>query len=73
LDQVSEIHDPETFVEASGYPDWDTIMNEEYCSLMEKKIGILYLFLEEENLSDVNGCTQLSMRQMELFKDTQLS
>jgi hypothetical protein len=35
LAQVSETHDPETFAEASGHPDWDTSMNEEYCSLME--------------------------------------
>jgi hypothetical protein len=35
LAQVSETHDPETFVEASGHPDWDTTMNEEYHSLME--------------------------------------
>jgi hypothetical protein len=35
LAQVSETHDPETFVEASGHPDWDTTMNEEYRSLME--------------------------------------
>jgi hypothetical protein len=35
LAQVSETHDPETFAEASGHPDWDTIMNEEYRSLME--------------------------------------
>jgi hypothetical protein len=36
LAQVSETHDPKTFVEASGHPDWDTSMNEEYRSLMEK-------------------------------------
>jgi hypothetical protein len=36
LAQVSETHDPETFAEASGHPDWDTTMNEEYRSLMEK-------------------------------------
>jgi hypothetical protein len=35
LAQVSETHDPETFAEASGHPDWDTAMNEEYCSLMK--------------------------------------
>jgi hypothetical protein len=35
LAQVSETHDPETFAEASGHPDWDTTMNEEYLSLME--------------------------------------
>jgi hypothetical protein len=35
LAQVSENHDPETFVEASGHLDWDTTMNEEYRSLME--------------------------------------
>jgi hypothetical protein len=34
LDQVLETHDPETFVEASGHPNWDTTMNEEYLSLM---------------------------------------
>ena len=32
--QVSEIPDPETFAEASGHPDWDAAMNEEYRSLM---------------------------------------
>jgi hypothetical protein len=36
LAQVLETHDPETFAEASGHPDWDKPMNEEYCSLMEK-------------------------------------
>jgi hypothetical protein len=35
LAQVSETHDPETFAEALGHPDWDTTMNEEYRSLME--------------------------------------
>jgi hypothetical protein len=35
LAQVSETHDLETFAEALGHPDWDTIMNEEYRSLME--------------------------------------
>jgi hypothetical protein len=35
LAQVSETHDPETFAEASGHPDWDTTMNEEYRSLIE--------------------------------------
>jgi hypothetical protein len=35
LAQVSETHDPETFAEASGHPDWDTTMNEEYRSLMK--------------------------------------
>jgi hypothetical protein len=35
LAQVSETHDLETFAEALGHPDWDTTMNEEYCSLIE--------------------------------------
>jgi hypothetical protein len=35
LAQVLETRDLETFVEASGHPNWDTIMNEEYRSLME--------------------------------------
>jgi hypothetical protein len=34
LAQVSKTHDPETFAQASVHPDWDTSMNEEYCSLM---------------------------------------
>jgi hypothetical protein len=36
LDQVLETCDPETFAEALGHKYWDTIMNEEYRSLMEK-------------------------------------
>ena len=34
MDQVSENHDPETFIEASGNIDWDAAMDEEYHSLM---------------------------------------
>jgi hypothetical protein len=34
LAQVSETRDPKTFVEASGHPDWETTLNEEYRSLM---------------------------------------
>lgn len=33
LAQVPENLDPETFEEASGHPDWDEAMNEEYRSL----------------------------------------
>ena len=32
--QVSENHDPNFFPEASGNPDWDAAMDEEYRSLM---------------------------------------
>jgi hypothetical protein len=32
--QVSETRDLNTFAKASGHPDCDTTMNEEYCSLM---------------------------------------
>eukprot|EP00253_Pinus_taeda_P025053 PITA_25053 len=35
LDQASTNYDLDTFVEASGHPDWDTAMNEEYRSLLE--------------------------------------
>ena len=35
LAQVPENLDPETFEEASGHPDWDEAMNEEYHSLLE--------------------------------------
>eukprot|EP00253_Pinus_taeda_P018331 PITA_18331 len=34
LAQVSANYDPDTFAEASGHPDWDTAMNEEYFSLL---------------------------------------
>eukprot|EP00253_Pinus_taeda_P010782 PITA_10782 len=34
LAQASANYDPDTFVEASGHPDWDTTMNEEYRSLL---------------------------------------
>ena len=34
LAQVFENHDPENFAEASGNPDWDATMDEEYRSLM---------------------------------------
>ena len=67
--QVFENHDPETFAETSGNPDWDAAMDEEYRSLMANDIGILFLFQKEEKLSDVNGSTELSMHQMEVLKD----
>jgi hypothetical protein len=35
LAKVSETLDLKTFAEASGHPDWDISMNEEYHSLME--------------------------------------
>eukprot|EP00253_Pinus_taeda_P017626 PITA_17626 len=34
LAQVSANYDPDTFAEASGHPDWDAAMNEEYYSLL---------------------------------------
>ena len=34
LAHVSENHDPKIFVEASGNPDWNATMDEEYRSLM---------------------------------------
>jgi len=33
LAQTSTNYDPDTFTEASGHPNWDTALNEEYCSL----------------------------------------
>jgi len=35
-------------------------------------LGILYLFLKEENLSVVNVSTEISMHQMEVLKYTRL-
>eukprot|EP00253_Pinus_taeda_P021606 PITA_21606 len=34
LAQVSTNYDPDTFAEASGHPHWDTVMSEEYHSLL---------------------------------------
>eukprot|EP00253_Pinus_taeda_P010353 PITA_10353 len=34
LAQASVNYDPDTFAEALGHPDWETTMNEEYCSLL---------------------------------------
>jgi hypothetical protein len=50
LSQVSETHDPETFVEASCHPDWDTTMNEEYRSLMENDTWDLVPLPKERKL-----------------------
>jgi hypothetical protein len=51
LAQVLETHDPETFAKAFGHPDWDTTMNEEYCSLMVNDTWDLVPLPKEENLS----------------------
>jgi hypothetical protein len=70
LAQVSETHDPKKFAEASCHPNWDTVMNEEYRSSMENDTWDLVPLPKEKHLSDVNGCTELSMHQMEVLKDT---
>jgi hypothetical protein len=72
LAQVSETHDPETFAETSGHLDWDTTMNEEYCSLMEDDTWNLVPLPKEENLPYVNGSIELSMHHMEVLKYTRL-
>jgi hypothetical protein len=41
LAQVSTTRDPETCVEGSSHPDWDTTINEEYHSLMTNDTGDL--------------------------------
>ena len=69
MDQVSKNYDPQNFVEALGNPDWDAAMDEEYRSLMANDTWDLFFFQKEENLSDVNGSTELSMHQMEVLKD----
>jgi hypothetical protein len=73
LAQVSETHDPETFAKASGHPDWDTTMNEEYCSLMENDTWDLVPLPKGRKLVNVNGSIELSMHHMEVLKDTRLS
>ena len=37
LAHVFENHDLETFAEASGNPDWDAAIDEEYCSSSKRK------------------------------------
>ena len=59
----------ENFAEASGNPDWDAAMDEEYRSLMVNDTWDLVPLLKKENLSYVNGSTKLSMHQMEVLKD----
>jgi hypothetical protein len=50
LDQVSETHDPKTFVEDLGHPDWDTTMNEVYSYLMENDTWDLVPLLKGRKL-----------------------
>jgi hypothetical protein len=50
LAQVSNIHDLDTFVEASVHSDWDTTMNEEYRSLMENDTWDLVPLLKGRKL-----------------------
>ena len=49
LDQVSENHDPKTFSEASGNPNWDAAMDEEYHSLMVNDTWDLVLLPKGRN------------------------
>eukprot|EP00253_Pinus_taeda_P019127 PITA_19127 len=58
LAQASANYDPDTFAEASGHPDWDAAMNEEYHSLLANIHGILFLYQRDENLLDANGFTK---------------
>jgi hypothetical protein len=73
LAQVSESSDPYTFVEAPGHPDWDTIMNEEYRSLVANNTWDLVPLPKGRKLSDVNGSIELSMDHMEVLKGTRLN
>jgi hypothetical protein len=50
LAQVSETHDPKTFVEFLGHLDCDTTMNEEYHSLMENDTWDLVPLLKGRKL-----------------------
>jgi hypothetical protein len=47
LAQVSQTHDPKTFIEASINLDWHTTMNEEYLSLMVNDTWYLVPLLKE--------------------------
>ena len=69
LAQVSENHDPETFAEALGNPDWDATMDEEYHSLMANNTWDLVPLPKGRKLVNVNGSTELSMYQIEVLKD----
>ena len=48
--QVLETLDPKTFTVASGHPNWDTTMNEEYHSLMENDTWNLVPLLKGRKL-----------------------
>jgi hypothetical protein len=50
LAQVLEAHDLETFAYASGHPNWDTLINEEYHSLMENNTWDLVPLLKGRKL-----------------------
>jgi hypothetical protein len=47
LTQISETHDPETFEEDSGHPNWDTIMSVQSISLFNGKRYLEYLRLSK--------------------------
>ena len=44
-------------------------MDEEYRSLMANDTWNFFLFQKEENFSDVNGSTELSMHQIKVLKE----
>ena len=69
MDEVFENHDLETFAEASGNPDWDATMDEEYRSLMANDTWDLVPLPKGRKLVRCNGSTELSMHQMEVLKD----
>ena len=67
--QVSENHAPKIFVEASGNPNWDAAMDEEYRSLMTNNTWDLVPLPKGRKLVIRNGSIELSMHPMEVFKD----
>jgi hypothetical protein len=50
LAQVLETHDPKTSTKYFGHPDWNTIMNEEYRSLIKKDAWDLVPLLKGRKL-----------------------
>jgi hypothetical protein len=50
LDQVLGTRDPETFAKHLGHPYWDTMMNEEYRSLMENDTWDIVPLIKGRNI-----------------------
>ena len=72
LAQVPENPDPKTFEEASGHPDWDKAMNEEYRSLLANDTWDLVPLPKGRKLVRCRWVYKTSLDQMEKWIDIKL-